>query len=399
MTRNIGKPPKWTPIPEPRQLKFDDGEYFRDPNSANFPEHPIEPAVIAALTMDPELARKANVVACGSTLGNLLRFICGEDKQFRMLVELVGETVFFVRRENTPHELIPDIKGYGHTFPETYTTWDPVVRGSSSHQRVLTYRFGGLDFLVRFEGDGYIVDGDEEDNNGYEAPSTPAKHGNDETFDELSAALADNRVTRNAPGNGDLDLKVLHAGSLVQQGCVFELKTRSVKRKEGEAFEDTFGDQLHRLWVAQIPKFILAYHNRGTFEEITVRDVQNEVRGWERDHVDVLSRLAALIHHIIGLTRARPDNKLELRHDAVGILEVREQLEDAGDALSAAVARLWAGGEAASHEASSDSEEYHSVSQDSSDAGYSDVGWEDGFEPDYTACSAEDCGYCGRCLY
>jgi hypothetical protein len=32
----------------------------------------------------------------------------------------------------------------------------------------------------------------------------------------------------------------------------------------------------------------------------------------------------------------------------------------------------------------------------------SDKGWSygsDGEEPDYTACSAEDCGYCGKCTY
>lgn len=350
--------------------------------------------MVAVLTMNPDLARKVDVVACGSTLGNLLRFIRGEDKQFRMLVELVGGTVFFIRRENTPRELIPDVKGYGHAFPEAYTSWDPVVRGSSSHQRVLRYQFGGLEFLVRFEGDGFIVSGDDEDDDGYRGISKPAELETDEAVDVLSAALADNRVTPSVPGDGNLDLKVIHGGSLVQQDCIFELKTRSARWKEAEAFEDTFGDQLPRLWVAQIPKFILAYHSHGTFEEINVRDSQNDVRAWERDHTDVLSRLAALIHNIIGLARARADSRLELRHDAAGILEVREQLEDAGDALSASVKRLWAGEEKGFHEASPDSEEYRPASRASSG-----VGWEDEFEPDYTACSAEDCGYCGRCSY
>jgi DNA-directed RNA polymerase subunit H (RpoH/RPB5) len=37
---------------------------------------------------------------------------------FRMIVELVGQTVFLVRRENSPTERIPNVRGYGHTFPE-----------------------------------------------------------------------------------------------------------------------------------------------------------------------------------------------------------------------------------------------------------------------------------------
>lgn len=211
--------------------------------------------------MNPDLARRTDVFACGSTLGNLLRFIRGEDRHFRMLVELVGETVFFIRRENSPRELIPDVKGYGHAFPEAYTTWEPVVRGSSSHQRVISYRFGGLRFLARSEGDGYIGGGEDEPCGDGDSPRPSVSHEFEEhnTFDELAAALTGHRVTLAAPEGKIKKLEVLHAGDFVEQEHIFELKTRSVKRKEADTFEDTFGDQLPRLWVAQIPKFVLAY--------------------------------------------------------------------------------------------------------------------------------------------
>lgn len=349
----------------------------------------MEPTVLAVLAQNAHYARENDVVACGSTLGNLLRFIRGEDKQFRFLVELVEGAVFFIRRENTPRELIPDVKGYGHSFPEAYTTWDADVKGSMSHQRVLSYRFGGLGFLVRFEGDGYIRAKNEKEHGSHTRPPQATDRNRTGAVDGLAAMLDQSRVTALVQPNGS-ELTVSCAGEVVEQECIFELKTRSIRKKEAAIVEDTFADQLPRLWVSQVPNFILAYHNWGKFEDVTVRDAREEVKTWEREHVDALSCLAALIHQIIELVKSRPDGKLELRHVQVGRLEVREQLTDAGDALSDPVKVLWAK-ERGMTEDLDDDRDY----DDDGDA----FGWDERSEPDFTACSADDCGYCGRCSY
>lgn len=349
----------------------------------------MEPTVLAVLTQNPHYARENDVVACGSTLGNLLRFIRGEDKQFRFLVELVEGSVFFIRRENTPRELIPDVKGYGHSFPEAYTTWDADVKGSMSHQRVLSYRFGGLRFLVRFEGDGYIRAKTGDENGSNTSPPQATDRSSTGVVDGLAAMLDQSRVTAAVPPNGS-ELTVSSAGNVVEQECIFELKTRSMRKKEAAIVEDTFADQLPRLWVSQVPNFILAYHAWGKFEDITVRDARKDVKAWEREQVDALSRLAALIHRIMELVRSRPDGKLELRHVEAGRLEVREQLTGAGDALSDPVRVLWAEARGMTEDLDDD-REY----DDDGDA----FGWDERSEPDFTACSADDCGYCGRCSY
>lgn len=355
----------------------------------------MEPAVLAVLAQSAHDARGNDVVACGSTLGNLLRFLRGEDKQFRFLVELVEGTVFFIRRENTPRELIPDVKGYGHSFPEAYTTWDADVKGSVSHQRILSYRFGGLGFLVRFEGDGYLLSEGEDEKGSAIGPPEVTEGTDKVAVDGLAAALDQSRVSAVVPSAGS-ELMVSSAGKLVSQERIFDLKTRSIRRKEVATFEDTFADQLPRLWVAQIPKFILAYHDRGTFEDITVKDARKDVKAWEREHVDVLSRLASLVHRIIALAKSSPDGKLELRHRTVGTLEIREQLEDAGDALPDTVRKLWAreGGMA------DDVVKRGYLDEDSGpDYDEDPFGWDERSEPDFTACSADGCGYCGRCSY
>lgn len=312
-------------------------------------------------------------MACGSTLGNLLRFVRGQDKTFRMLVEKVHSTVFFVRRENSPTETIPGVRGYGHSFPEAYTTWEPDVKGSASHQRVIHYSFGGLKFLVRFEADGYIKGASDKRAVGKAvAPS----------IDDLAGILSDSAVSFQPSSSASAPpskLQIKPGGSTIDQGLVFDLKTRSIKSQD----KDHLGEELPRLWVSQIPNFILAFHTRGLFkkEDMQIRDVREDVKKWEEDHNPDLARLAGLVHRVIEMVSAAPGGKLELCHRTVGTLEVRKQLPDAGDALSPEVRAKW---------------EEASLGQVAVADDNVLLAWDCTAEADYTACSAA-CGYCGQC--
>lgn len=394
-----GKPPLWTPQPTLPTLREDSGTYFRDKNAARYPKHPLEPAVIAALDADEDTRAGVAIVACGSTLGNLLRFIRGEDKQFRMLVHKVKNTVFLTRRENSPTELIPGVRGYGHTFPEANTTWESDVKGSASHQRVVRYHFGGLELLVRFEADGYIKP-PSSPTSGRSPESKKLNDDNDDDGDSLDDLLGRLTLPSSSPIISSGTLHVKKAGtSLVPHSQLFELKTRSVLSKETK---DHLAEELPRLWVSQIPAFILAFHTRGLFkkEDLSIRDVREDVKKWEKDHAEELSKLAVLLRWLV---HHSAEENFELCFAGDGKLEVREMLEDAGEALSEDVKKRWASGQttdlaAASEEEDDDDDRFESLRD-----GYSydsdDDDWGKESEPDYTACSAEDCGYCGKCQY
>lgn len=106
----------WDPPQGATKLPQDSGKYFRDQNAARHPSHPMEPAVKAVLAQNPDLQTGSfDVFGCTSTLGNLLRFLKHDEKSFRFTVEAVGQTVFFVRRENAPDEVIAGPKGFGPT--------------------------------------------------------------------------------------------------------------------------------------------------------------------------------------------------------------------------------------------------------------------------------------------
>ncbi|KAH7026128.1 geranylgeranyl pyrophosphate synthetase [Microdochium trichocladiopsis] len=369
-----GMPAQWQPLKKPRRLQPDGGQYFRDRNAARFPQHPLEPAVLAALNLDSQLNidEGIDVVLCASTFGNLARFARGGDKAFRMLVEEVGGTVFFTRRENSPKELIPDVMGYGHTFPEAYTNWNREVKSSASHQRLIKYRFGGLTILLRYEADGFLPD--KVTTGGIAAPVVP---GADPYC--LVQGVNEVHVSSLEPANNQT-LKIKYAGSVVGEEAIFDLKTRSARKAD----DDILGGELPRLWVTQVPNFVVAFHKSGLFDDIRILDARGRISTWEKDNAEGLAALAVLMRVIMKQVKDRSDGKIELCHSTPGKLEIREQLPDAGHALSSAVESAWT---ARGLERKVKKREVAVAA----------VQWdEDEDEGDLTACS-EACGYCGRC--
>jgi hypothetical protein len=376
-------------------LKEDSGQYFRDPNAAKYPNYPMAPVVHAIVETNPEFdAASTDLFACGSTLGNLLRFTRGIDKAFRFNVEVIGETVFFIRKENDPREFIKNIRGFGHTFPEAYTTWEHSVKGSETHQRIIGYEFGGLNCLVRFESDGYLREAPADNDT---APAKTAVNQDDLFQAFQSAAISQPATTTISKPDA---LKIKHGGSAVPQQSIFDLKTRSGRHKRDIDMSD-----IHpALWIKQISNFIVAYHDGGgLFEDIRVQNVKNDVQAWAEDNKDGIRRFATLLDKIVDIARSNSSRLLEVYCTGMNRLEIRIQYEDGVHALPADLADHWEKpkvGVVSTQSDTSDELEHsgggicidHRYDLDTDSDNSS-------FEPDYTACSAHDCGYCGKCTY
>ena len=223
--------------------------------------------------------------------------------------------MFLVRKTNKPAELIEDVRGYGHTFPEEYTQWDKSVKNSASHQRIIKYDFAGLKCFVRSESDGYLPDLldrsqslSDKSNDGPEAPSFDINQ-------PMALALGLQQPSKSNK------LTVRHAGEVVPQRALFDLKTRALKSKGDGISVDNF---LHRLWVSQIPNMILAYHTYGKFEakNIHVVDVRDKVAEWEIENAPILSRLAGLLHKLIDVAKVDGKSCFEVRRSGNGPLEL-----------------------------------------------------------------------------
>lgn len=387
-----GRAPAWTPPANVQKLKEDDGTYFRDPNAAKYPKHPLEPAVQAILAAQPDFpesnAGVVDVFACSSTLGNLLRFARGEGKPFRFLVQAIGQSVFLERRENSPTELIPDVRGFGHTFPEAYTSWDTDVRGSVSHQRIIKYNFDGMAVMVRFGADGYLKDksfSESQSRNPLERATS------DTDAADLTAAFANSGLhgLLAAPCSTGSALAVAVGGSLLPQSTILELKTRSFRKKE----QDTVGEELPRLWLTQVQNFILAYHEAGLFNDVRQIDVSQRSKQWESDNQDLICKFSTLLHRIVKMARARNPDRLEVRWRESGVLEVSEALPEVGETLPVALQIRWS---SLKYDGGSESEDSQYESHGEPNSSYLE---DEESDKDFTACSAEDCGYCGHCSY
>ncbi|KAK6330663.1 hypothetical protein TWF718_002860 [Orbilia javanica] len=384
-----GKPPLWTPLSVPHQLNEDAGDFYRDPNAARFPSYPIEPAVQAIFKVDAAFSTSnIDVFTCGSTLGNLLRFVRNDDKLFHFTVELIGNTVFFLRKEGSPTELITGVRGFGHTFPEAYTTWEPDVKGSETHQRMVQYKFGGLRFILRFECDGYFN------------PALPQKSSYEEEDDDLAQALKAVSVSQSLPKQNN-SLKIKTGGSEVPQSSIFDLKTRSGKYSQSIDMEQI----LPLLYLKQIPNFIVAYHNgAGLFptKDIKVENFEKKIRQWEIDNKSALERLSVLLHKIIEIVKTDECGLLEIYRPSPDYLEIRKQHGDESHVLPLSLRQEW---EAAGRHVADEFDSDQASSQEGEGVGlprdyYSyDFDSDSEDDRDFTACSADDCGYCGRCTY
>ncbi|KAJ5150851.1 uncharacterized protein N7482_010103 [Penicillium canariense] len=317
-----GEPPAWTPLSDPPQLREDSGQYYRDPNAARFPTYPLEPAIQAILTEKPEFPLSSvDIIGCGSTLGNLLRFARGQAHPFRMLVEVVGNTVFFIRRENSPTETLVDVRGYGHTFPEAYTSWSMSVQGSESHQRLVHYDFSGMSCLVRFEVDGFLPDLIPED---LKMQKDPTPENGDVNAEDLVSHIHGFMISsaHSATTNAETkDLKISNKGRHIPQCGVFDLKTRSVKKIN----VNTIAEELPRLWIRQIPNFVLAYHTFGKFNDIRIQDVREELKHWEEREQPALVKFASLLQMVVSFARSSDNGRLEIEHEEdEKVLNLRE---------------------------------------------------------------------------
>jgi hypothetical protein len=360
--------------------------------------------VRSLLHLAPSLDRSSiNLVACGSTLGNLLRFAGSLERSFRFDVDLVGGTVFFMRRENSPDEKIDDVRGYGHTYPEANTTWDAEVRGSASHQRLIRYELGGINVVVRSEADGYLPD--KLPRALSEKKSEPAARGGEGTDTAGSSLHDDMRLLMNT-GKSDSTfgrdkLKMEFKGRAIPQECIFDLKTRAL----GTSRPLDRDELIRRLWVNQTPNFVFAQHERGVFEEPKIEDISDEMRKWEKDNVDRLRRFQAVLTQILDTAVDRGEPLQVVRR---GNGPIKIQAHPVGEEVTALPFDLRAEWTSVIDDEDDDEEtkanpKYLPQDDEFENCDYkdniSDASSDKESERDYTACSAEDCGYCGRCGY
>ena len=278
-------------------------------------------------------------------MGNLFRFAGSKESTFRFNMQVIGDTIFLVRKENSPREVIDGVYGYGHTFPEKYTTWAPAVKGSVSSQRLVKYNFSGLTCLVRFESDGYLKDralGDEEssDKDLFAQPKLlKSPQGPDAST--LLSKFGSATVSDKVPDKHSRELTIELGGRLIPQHAVFDLKTRSGR----SARSIDMNEVLPRLWVSQIPNFIIGYHQSGKFDDVRITNVRADIKEWEQENADILRRFHGTLQQLISIAKQSDCRKFELRRIGQGPLKIWKLREGSWRALPHDLRMKWSGKE------------------------------------------------------
>ncbi|KAL4732038.1 hypothetical protein ACLX1H_001043 [Fusarium chlamydosporum] len=290
-----GSPPLWTGLKSRKKLKKDSGLFYINQNQARHPESPLEPLFCALYLEIPSFdIRSVDVVTDRNNIRKLLAFLNpplnpSDDEPFTIDVEIIGTTTLF-RRDGkaTTRFIAPNqSRGFGHAFEKEYNKSQ--VHGSTGHHRIISYEFGGLNFLVRYEADGYVA------TETFDATTTQEEQENSLVASMDNLSFSPTRATSNLqPVPSSLGIR--REGRTVPLNSILEIKTRSQHRPL------SIHDVAPQLWVSQTFNLVRAYHEKGYFQVPKVENVASELHEWEKINQDDLKRLASLFRMISNLT-------------------------------------------------------------------------------------------------
>ncbi|ODM18164.1 hypothetical protein SI65_06035 [Aspergillus cristatus] len=288
-----GSPAQWSPPQGNRRVKKDSGLVYIAQNAARHPDSPLEPLFRSLYIEQPTFdINSIDVVTDRNNIRKLLSFInptLSKDglDSFTIQVDTTARTAIFCRDETATHEVIgPDkFRGFGHEFEKAYTVTQ--VKNSTGHHRIISYRLGGLNLLVRHETDGCVGD------------LKPGVKNNESTGDNLANVLKSLCLSSDTTDENSVrsKLAIKREGRVVPRESTLEIKTRAFHRPL------ELSEVAPQLWASQTPKLVRAYHQRGSFSTPKVEDITAAVKQWEQTHQDDIKKLIALINHILRVTR------------------------------------------------------------------------------------------------
>ncbi len=194
---------------------------------------------------------------------------------------MIKSTLFVSRRERNARQMIHGAanSGYGHNFEDTFTEPQAGLDRSSSHHRVIRYKLGNLQCVVRFEVDACYEDPENQD-------STPGTDNIEDvitSFTSLEIGPAKSGI--GTSGN----TKVILKGNAIAPSLLAELKAHKTVR---------INQALPQLWFGRTPYLITGKHIKGTVHSISYDQVGQKFEAWETTHQSTLRKLVDLLRRL-----------------------------------------------------------------------------------------------------
>ncbi|KAI6006617.1 hypothetical protein F5J12DRAFT_927484 [Pisolithus orientalis] len=269
LLRGFGGRPLLRPFPA------DSGVHYVDRNTSCMGHRSALIPIFAAVDSlhDDFRYRDFDLVTDRNNLRKLLRCIDGQhEKTFRIDLDVLGKTCLFTRREETLEETITEFRGFGH-----------------DHHRIISYDFGGLKVLLRYEVDACVESESEDDSflASFSALSIGATGG--------ASTLPDDSAFSSRFG---MKVKLTSPRSVVPQSSVIEITTRAARR------ELDWKEAYPQLYLSQTPYLYLAKHTRGTFGRVEKFQINSKgMAAHAREAEASMAKLEALLSAILKAVR------------------------------------------------------------------------------------------------
>lgn len=202
------------------------------------------------------------------------------NEQFRIDIELVGTTMLFTRWEKSSKEDIRGFNGFGHQFVKATTKFPEILDKSTGHYRIIEYKLGSMNMLVRFEVDAY------------QKTAKPTSTSIDDLSAKMGATKLDTETRTSTFSTG---LTVINDGFNVPQESLIELKTRAARRQL------QVDDVIYQLWFSQVQLLKVGYHVRGKgFTTLHEKDFKatGMFGEFEEEKGSILKELVVLLEKI-----------------------------------------------------------------------------------------------------
>ncbi|KAK7689954.1 hypothetical protein QCA50_006594 [Cerrena zonata] len=268
-----GSPPIWKNKSIPFRLQRDHEICYIDQNGHRLQTRSLLPLfravdIIAEDDADADIDwREVDIVTDRNGLRKLLRWIDSRGdgdrpREFRIDLQLAGEnTVLMSRWEQATWA--PPSQGFGFSFEEETTIPAPGCEKSTGHHRIVQYKFGGLNMVVRFEVDACLE----------ALPTRTAGRVNvDDMISQLGGlSLSSTSTSSPSSTTSNTDVSIIRAGKIVPQSSILEMTTRSERNVESYDWKESYP----QLYLSQTPHHFLAVHRSGMFNQIKKRNLED----------------------------------------------------------------------------------------------------------------------------
>lgn len=266
---------------------------------------PFEPMFAALDLMKPDFDfGEVDVVTNRNSLRKLLNFASGRvSESFRIDVNMVHRTMFLTRRERSTTDKIRGSRnaGYGHNFERAFTEMEKGLEESSGHHRVIRYKMGELNCVVRFEVDAWCEDGSKRGELGTDVGPVdergePERNNEDVLARLTKLSLDDSEAQIKKPAQNQYKPTwVVSRGHAVPLTTLAEIKAKKKIR---------LAEALPQLWFGRTPLLLSAIHNEGKFTVPVHRvNVGEKFQEWEIRRQEVLQRMVGLIAELRDVAR------------------------------------------------------------------------------------------------